>query len=81
MTGWLANDEPDNFTIDTQAELRAVGEGAGAVQYKNRPLEPDELRHHIQNGMQCTQLALTWQDASLSSWPTTWSSSAWFPAK
>ena len=63
MTGWLANDEaPDNFTIDTQAELRAVGEGAGAVQYKNRPLEPDELRHHIQNGMQCTQLALTWQD-------------------
>jgi len=63
MTGWLAADEaPEGFTIDTTSELRATGEGAGAVQYVNRPLEPDEIRHHIQSGMQCTRLGLTWAD-------------------
>lgn len=63
MTAWLADDEaPEGFTIDTLADLRAAGEGAGAVQYVNRPLDPAEVRHHIQSGMQCTRLALTWQD-------------------
>lgn len=63
MTAWLADDEvPEGFTIDTLADLRAAGEGAGAVQYVNRPLDPQEVRHHIQSGMQCTRLALTWQD-------------------
>lgn len=63
MTAWLADDEaPDGFTIDTMADLRAAGEGAGAVQYVNRPLDPEEVRHHIESGMQCTRLALTWQD-------------------
>ena len=63
MTGWVADDEaPDGFTIDTTAELRATGAGAGAVQYVNRPLEPDEIRRHLQSGMQCTRLGLTWDD-------------------
>ena len=63
MTGWLAEDEaPEGFTIDTTADLRATGQGAGAVQYVNRPLEADEIRRHLQNGMQCTRLGLTWND-------------------
>lgn len=60
MTAWLADDEaPEGFTIDTLADLRAAGEGAGAVQYVNRPLDAEEVRHHIESGMQCTRLTLT----------------------
>lgn len=63
MTGWLAADEaPENFSIDQDAELRASGASAAVVRYVHHSIDADEVRRHIQGGKQCTRLAMTWND-------------------
>ena len=63
MTGWLAADEaPHGFTVDSDTELRASGEGKATVRYVHHTIEVDDMRRHIATGKQCTRLALTWAD-------------------
>jgi recombination associated protein RdgC len=63
MTGWLAADEaPENFSIDQDAELRASGASAAVVRYVHHSIDPVEVRRHIEGGKQCTRLAMTWND-------------------
>lgn len=63
MTGWLAADEaPYGFTVDSDTELRASGEGKATVRYMHGTIEVDDMRRHIATGKQCTRLALTWTD-------------------
>ncbi len=63
MTGWLATDEaPAGFTIDQDTELRATGESRAAIRYVRQSIEADAVRKHIDEGKQCTRLALTWSD-------------------
>jgi len=63
MTSWLAQDfAPHAFTIDTEAELRGTGDTSATVRYQRQPLDPGDVRKHIQTGKQCTLLALTWMD-------------------
>ncbi|MGE0800637.1 MAG: recombination-associated protein RdgC [Lautropia sp.] len=63
MTTWLAEDEaPAGFTIDQDTELRATGDSKAAVRYLRQSIEADTVRRHIDEGKQCTRLALTWAD-------------------
>ncbi len=63
MTSWLlAEEAPANLTIDQDTELRAGGDSKAAVRYVRHALEPAEVRRHIENGKQCTRLAMTWAD-------------------
>lgn len=63
MTSWLVDNEaPGSFSIDQDTELRSTSESGAAVRYVRHSLEADEVRKHVENGKQCTRLALTWAD-------------------
>ncbi len=63
MTGWLLADEaPAGFTVDQDTELRSTAESKATVRYVRHALEPQDVRRHIENGKQCTRLAMTWSD-------------------
>ncbi|MBP6018744.1 MAG: recombination-associated protein RdgC [Burkholderiaceae bacterium] len=63
MTNWLVSDEaPSGFSIDQDTELRSTSESRAAVRYVRQSIEIDEVRKHVQDGKQCTRLALTWTD-------------------
>ncbi|RIY41632.1 recombination-associated protein RdgC [Neopusillimonas maritima] len=63
MTQWLlGNDGPGAFTIDQDTELRSTSENRATVRYVRHSIETDEVRKHVQNGKQCTRLAMTWAD-------------------
>lgn len=63
MTQWLLDEDPPaGFVIDQDTELRATNESRATVRYVRETAEPDEVRHHISQGKQCTRLALTWND-------------------
>ena len=63
MTQWLLeNDGPGPFTIDQDTELRSTSENRATVRYVRHSIETDEVRKHVQNGKQCTRLAMTWAD-------------------
>jgi recombination associated protein RdgC len=61
MSQWLMEDEaPVGFTIDQDAELRASGEGRGAIRYVHQSIDTEDVQRHIGGGKQCTSLAMTW---------------------
>lgn len=63
MGRWLIQGEAENgFTIDRSTELAAPGEGGAKVRYENHPLDIDEVREHIKQGLVPTKLAITWED-------------------
>lgn len=63
MTAWLAADEaPAGFSIDQDTELRATGDSRAAIRYVRQSIEAAEVRKHIEDGKQCTRLAMTWAD-------------------
>jgi len=63
MTCWLAADEaPGGFTIDQDTELRATGDSRAAIRYVRQSIEAAVVRKHIDEGKQCTRLAMTWRD-------------------
>lgn len=63
MTNWLVSDEaPSGFSIDQDTELRSTGESRAAVRYVRQSIEIDDVRKHVEDGKQCTRLALTWAD-------------------
>ncbi|RII82046.1 recombination-associated protein RdgC [Neopusillimonas maritima] len=63
MTQWLLeNDGPGAFTIDQDTELRSTSENRATVRYVRHSIETEEVRKHVQNGKQCTRLAMTWAD-------------------
>lgn len=63
MTAWLSeNDNPPNFSVDQDCELKSRGEQASTVRYVKHTLESDEISKHIQSGKDVTKLAMTWAD-------------------
>ena len=63
MTSWLIDDAaPAGFTIDQDTELKAMGESRAAVRYVAQSIEAEAVKKHIEEGKQCTRLALTWND-------------------
>lgn len=63
MTEWLLSGEaPSGFTIDDDSQWQATGEQAASIRYVRHDLPNETIQSHVQDGYQCTRLALTWQD-------------------
>ena len=64
FTGWLNEsiDHPATIVLGSECELKDPSEDGGVVRCKGLDLKADEIRNHLETGMQVTKLALTWDD-------------------
>lgn len=64
FTGWLNEtiDLPSQVELGTECELKDPSEDGGVVRCKGLDLKADEIRNHLEAGMQVTKLAITWDD-------------------
>ncbi|QSP94296.1 recombination-associated protein RdgC [Marinobacter salinisoli] len=64
FTGWLNEsiDLPATITLGNECELKDPSEDGGVVRCKGLDLKADEIRNHLDAGMQVTRLALTWDE-------------------
>lgn len=64
FTGWLNEtiDLPGSIVLGSECELKDPSEDGGVVRCKGLDLRADEIRNHLDAGMQVTKLALTWDD-------------------
>lgn len=63
MTSWLIDSEPvEHFSVDQDAELASTRSGGGKIRYVRETVAVDDAQKHIQDGKQCTRLAMTWND-------------------
>ncbi len=65
MTQWLREEprvEPP-FTLGDECDLREAGDEGGQVNVRKQELITDEIRAHLDAGMQVSKLALLWDDA------------------
>jgi recombination associated protein RdgC len=65
FTGWLNDtvEHPANLVLGNECELKDPSEDGGVVRCKGLDLKADEIRNHLEAGMQVTKLALTWDDS------------------
>lgn len=64
MTGWVNGtlDVPQHLALEDECELRDDSEEGGVIRVKGVELQSDELKAHLEGGMEVTKLALNWQD-------------------
>ncbi|MBU2874500.1 recombination-associated protein RdgC [Marinobacter salexigens] len=64
FTGWLNEsiDLPNSVVLGDECELKDPSEDGGVVRCKGLDLKADEIRNHLEAGMEVTKLALTWDD-------------------
>ncbi len=61
MAAWLTHGEPPGrFNIEQDLELQAIDGGGATIRYIRYPLEPNEIRGHLNAGKTPTRLGLTW---------------------
>ena len=63
MTAWLEQSEAaGNFELDSDCELKGVGDAAPVIKISKQDLVADEVKQHLEHGKICTQLGLVWND-------------------
>ena len=63
MSAWLTRaSPPEDFTLRDECELRDPGEQAAIVRCRGVDLRSDEVRQHVQGGMQVARASLGWQE-------------------
>ncbi|WP_166260336.1 recombination-associated protein RdgC [Marinobacter salicampi] len=64
FTGWLNEtiDLHPTLALGDECELKDTGEDGGVVRCKGLDLQGDEIRNHLNAGMQVTKLSVTWDD-------------------
>jgi recombination associated protein RdgC len=63
MTCWLADGSIGyGFELDDEARMKAPGEQGAEVKVNRFDLTADEVRQHIANGKQVTQVGLIWNE-------------------
>lgn len=65
MTQWLTENPvvPAPFILGDECELREPGDEGGQISVKKQELITDEIKAHIEAGMQVSKLGLLWDDA------------------
>lgn len=63
LTGWLAGEPlPEGFALGEECELRAPAQYGGIVKCQRVDLGDEDITKHLESGMQCTRLALTFDE-------------------
>lgn len=63
MTDWLLKGSGEGgFELDSDCELKGVGDVVPTVKVSKQDLTADEVVQHVKNGKTVTQLGLTWRD-------------------
>jgi len=60
MTDWLIHEAPHPFSIEMDCELRSDAVMRPLVRHSRMPVDTDEIKSHIEQGMQPCRLALNW---------------------
>jgi len=64
FTGWLSEsiEAPETIVFGSDCWLEDPSEDGGKVTARGVDLQSDEVRNHLEAGMQVTRLAMTWDD-------------------
>ncbi|MEE4280025.1 MAG: recombination-associated protein RdgC [Halieaceae bacterium] len=63
MSGWLTNASlPEDFSARDEVELRDMGEEPAVVRSRGVDLYSEDIRRHIDGGMQVVRVALNWKE-------------------
>ena len=63
MTDWLLRGAAEGgFELDSDCELKGVGDVVPTVKVSKQELTADEVVQHVKNGKTVTQLGLTWRE-------------------
>ena len=63
MTSWLLNGHCEGgFELDSDCELKGVGDVVPVVKVSKQDLTADEVVQHVKNGKTVTQLGLVWRE-------------------
>ena len=63
MTSWLLNGYCEGgFELDSDCELKGVGDVVPVVKVSKQDLTADEVVQHVKNGKTVTQLGLVWRE-------------------
>ena len=63
MTDWLLRGAAEGgFELDSDCELKGVGDVVPTVKVSKQDLTADEVVQHVKNGKTVTQLGLTWRE-------------------
>ena len=63
MSGWLSNSSlPDDFEARDEVEMRDLGEEPAVLRSRGVHVYSDELRRHLDGGMQVVRIALNWKE-------------------
>ena len=63
MTDWLLRGAAEGgFELDSDCELKGVGDVVPTVKVSTQELTADEVVQHVKNGKTVTQLGLTWRE-------------------
>ena len=62
MTRWLEGELPANFSLEDECELKEPVDNGAVIRVRRADLGSDDIRQHIEGGMQVTRLAVEWND-------------------
>ena len=63
MTDWLLRGAGEGgFELDSDCELKGLGDAAATVRMSKQDLSAEEVINHVKNGKIVTQLGLCWQE-------------------
>lgn len=63
MTEWLLRGSAEgSFELDSDCELKGLGDAAATVRMSKQDLTAEEVTNHVKNGKIVTQLGLCWQE-------------------
>ncbi len=62
MTRWLEGELPADFSLEDECELKEPVDNGAVIRVRRADLGSDDIRQHIEGGMQVTRLAVEWND-------------------